>query len=84
MALADEAIVYFNPHTIAHKKLKPITEEQVKWAFGGTNVSVCTDSDELVKTLSGKDFENKNLLMMSSGTFDGIDLKSLAEKIAKK
>ena len=26
---ADEAIVYFNPHTIAHKKLKPITEEQV-------------------------------------------------------
>jgi UDP-N-acetylmuramate: L-alanyl-gamma-D-glutamyl-meso-diaminopimelate ligase len=84
MQLADEAIVYFNPHTIAHKKLKPITEEQVKSAFGGTNVSVCIDSDELVKKLSEKNFENKNLLMMSSGTFDGIDLKSLAEKIAKK
>src|ERR1035437_4321590 len=38
MALADEAIVYFNPHTIEHKKLKPITEEQVKQAFGGNNI----------------------------------------------
>lgn len=81
MALADEAIVYFNPHTIAHKKLKPITEEQVKEAFGGNNVRVCTDSQQLLTDLLSMDFSNRNLLMMSSGNFDGIDFKELGEKV---
>jgi len=80
MALADEAIVYFNPHTIAHKKLKPITEEQVKKAFGSTNIKVYTDSKILLADLLKMNFENKNLLMMSSGNFDGIDFKELGNK----
>lgn len=81
MALADEALVYFNPHTIAHKKLKPITETQVKQAFGGNNIKVYTDSKELLNDLLKKDFKAKNLLMMSSGNFDGIDFKELGEKV---
>lgn len=81
MALADEAFVYFNPHTIEHKKLKPITETQVKQAFGGNNITVYTDSKELLNDLLKKDFKAKNLLMMSSGNFDGIDFKELGEKV---
>lgn len=81
MALADEAFVYFNPHTIEHKKLKPITEEQVKQAFGGNNIKIYTDSKELLSDLLKMDFASKNLLMMSSGNFDGIDFKELGEKI---
>src|ERR1019366_3776870 len=75
MSLADEAIVYFNPHTIEHKKLKAITEEQVKNAFGGTNIKVYINSKVLLEDLLKMNFENKNLLMMSSGNFDGIDFK---------
>jgi UDP-N-acetylmuramate: L-alanyl-gamma-D-glutamyl-meso-diaminopimelate ligase len=78
MELADEAIVYYNPHTIAHKKLKPITEEQVKAAFGSSNIRVCTDSNELQQIIRSRPFSNVCLLMMSSGNFDGIDLKSFA------
>ena len=81
MSLADEAIVYFNPHTIEHKKLKAITEEQVKQAFGGSNIKVYTNSKSLLEDLLKMNFENKNLLMMSSGNFDGIDFKELGEKI---
>lgn len=81
MTLADEALVYFNPHTIAHKKLKPITEEQVKHAFGGDNIKVYTDSKTLLGDLLNMNFSTKNLLMMSSGNFDGIDFKDLGEKI---
>jgi UDP-N-acetylmuramate: L-alanyl-gamma-D-glutamyl-meso-diaminopimelate ligase len=84
MALADEAIVYFNPHTIEHKKLKPITEDQVKQAFGGNNIKIYTDSKVLLKDLLKMDFENKNLLMMSSGNFDGIDFKELGESIVRQ
>ncbi len=81
MAFADEAFVYFNPHTIEHKKLKLITENQVKQAFGGNNIKVYTDSKELLNDLLKMDFTTKNLLMMSSGNFDGIDFKELGEKI---
>ncbi len=83
MELADEAIVYFNQHTIEHKKLKPISEEQVKEAFGGTNIRVITNTQVLQDELLKMDFENKNLLMMSSGNFDGIDFKALGEKVVK-
>lgn len=81
MALADEAFVYFNPHTIEHKKLKPISEEQVKQAFGGNNIKIYTDSKRLLADLLKMNFTTKNLLMMSSGNFDGIDFKDLGEKV---
>jgi UDP-N-acetylmuramate: L-alanyl-gamma-D-glutamyl-meso-diaminopimelate ligase len=84
MAQADEAIVYFNPQTIAHKKLIPITEEQVKKAFGGTNLKVYTNSTTLLNDLLKMNFENKNLIMMSSGNFDGIDFKELGRIITKQ
>jgi UDP-N-acetylmuramate: L-alanyl-gamma-D-glutamyl-meso-diaminopimelate ligase len=81
MASADKAFVYFNPHTIAHKKLKPITVEQVQKAFGGNNLVVYTNSNQLLDDLNSISWPEKNLLMMSSGNFDGIDLKLLGEKI---
>ncbi len=83
MELADEAIVYFNPHTIEHKKLKPITTEQVQKAFGRKNIEVVTDSQEVINTILKIDFQNKNLLLMSSGNFDGMDFKELSNKIIK-
>lgn len=81
MKEADQAFVYFNPHTIAHKKLKPISIEQVQSAFGGENLSVYTDANELVSELKKIDWHNKNLLMMSSGNFDGIDFKVLGDQL---
>lgn len=82
---ADNAIVYFNPHTIAHKKLSEITPEQIMNAFGnGKNLQVFTDINFLKKFLFHLDITNQNILMMSSGTFDGLDFKELAEKLFNK
>ncbi len=81
MSLADEAIVYFNPHTLSHKKLKSISEEQVKQAFGGSNLIVITDSKLMEEKFKAMNWEGKNLLMMSSGTFDGINFKQLGESM---
>lgn len=78
---ADEAIVYFNPKTIEHKKLKPITPDMVKSAFKRNDLKIITDSEELRKYLTGRGFTKSVLLMMSSGTFDGIDLKKLAQVV---
>lgn len=84
MALADVAMVYFNPKTVEHKKLKAITSQQVKNAFGGDNLKVYTDSDILIRDLMNLSFENSNLLLMSSGNFSGVNLKDLAHKIINK
>ena len=75
---ADEAIVYFNPHTIAHKKLKPITEQQVFEYFNRKDLKVFTNSGDLQDYLRSKSLKNNVLLMMSSGNFDGIDFKGLS------
>jgi UDP-N-acetylmuramate: L-alanyl-gamma-D-glutamyl-meso-diaminopimelate ligase len=78
---ADTAIVYFNPHTIAHKKVNPITAEQVKKCFDRKDILVFTNSSELHSYLLSFNYANSNLLMMSSGNFDGLDLKQLGEQV---
>ena len=81
MANADKAFVYFSPKTLAHKKLAPITPEEVKEAFGTKNVTVYTDSEILINDLKAMDWKDKNLLMMSSGNFNGVDFNELAEEL---
>lgn len=78
---ADEAIVYFNPHTIEHKKLKPITEEQVKDAFDDNRLLVYTHSAGVTDHLKKIHWKDKNLLMMTSGNFDGVDFARLAQEL---
>ena len=73
----DIAIVYFSPESIAHKQLTPITKQQVHTAFGREDLVVFTDSNNLATYLKAQNWENKNLLMMSSGTFDGIRIDDL-------
>ena len=83
MENADEAIVYFNPHTIAHKKLEPISEQQVLNAFKGANLKVYTNSEKLISDLKEKNWNKSNLFMMSSGNFDGVDFNQFAGEILK-
>jgi UDP-N-acetylmuramate: L-alanyl-gamma-D-glutamyl-meso-diaminopimelate ligase len=84
MDLADEAIVYFNPETIAHKKLNEITEDQVYEAFGREKLKVFTKSSDVTDYLLSQRWTNHVLLMMSSGNFDGIDFEKLALEISKR
>ena len=81
MQQADDAIVYFNPHTIEHKKLKPISIEQVQEAFGDTKMKVFTQSKQVSDYLKATNWKNKNLLMMTSGNFDGVDFVKLSSEL---
>lgn len=83
MDAADLAIVYFNPHTIEHKKLEKITELQVMEAFDTPNLVVSTNSDELFDFLKELNWQNSNLLLMTSGNFSGKNLKDLAKELVK-
>ncbi|MFB0997234.1 MAG: Mur ligase family protein, partial [Flavobacteriales bacterium] len=81
---ADRAFVYFSPKAIEHKKLAMLSENDVKTAFFSENVTVFTNSDELMKTVKSINFENKNLLLMSSGNFDGVDFEALGSELLSK
>jgi UDP-N-acetylmuramate: L-alanyl-gamma-D-glutamyl-meso-diaminopimelate ligase len=83
MKNADDAVVYFNPHTIEHKKLKPITIEQVKQAFGDHKLKVFTQSKQVTDYLKAINWKNKNLLMMTSGNFDGVDFVALSADLSE-
>lgn len=81
MAEADVALVYFNPKVIEHKRLTPITKEDVAKAFGTKNVEVFTESEALQQRLKQMSYRNTALLMMSSGTFDGIKVNDFASEL---
>ncbi len=78
MNTADEAFVYFNPHTIEHKKLAAISVEEVKAAFARVDLKVSTNSGKLMEELKSRNWNNSVLLLMTSGNFDGVDFAKLA------
>lgn len=81
MDAADVSVVYFDPKTLEHKKLPPLTEEEVKAAFAREDLLVFTESEKLVAWLKDQSWDNKNLLLMSSGNFGGLVLEGLAGDI---
>ncbi|MDH4473588.1 MAG: Mur ligase family protein [Fluviicola sp.] len=80
MNAADKALVYFSEEVVKHKKLEPITKEQVQAAFGG-NVTVVNDTAEVLAFIRAENWDDAVLLMMSSGNFDGIDYDQLGEEL---
>ena len=82
---ADVPFVYYSQHALQLKKLPNLDPEQVRQAFANERVRVFTDSkqmvDTIIKTFKQSGNQTINLLMMSSGNFDGIDFKQLADEL---
>lgn len=78
---ADIPIVYFNSHTIKLKRLPELSPETIIKAFANNKLRIYTNSKLLEKDLLKMLWDDTNLLMMSSGNFDGIDFNILAKKI---
>jgi len=72
---ADEAWVYYSPAAVAHKKLPPLSKEDVSEAFG-PGVQVFDDAQALELALQNNG-SNKAMALMSSGNFSGLDLKAI-------
>ena len=73
MSAADLAWVYYNPETVKHKKLAFFEPETVYKAFKTNNLEVFTDSKALIQKIKTMDWHNKNLLIMTSGNFNGLN-----------
>lgn len=78
---AQVSVVYYNPEKIKAKKLEPLMEADIKSAFANPEIKVFDNSQHLEHFLLTQSWKNKNLLMMSSGNFGGIDIHQLSEKL---
>ena len=74
---AEKAIIFFDKRILKNKGLKDINEEIIKKAFNHKDIKVFTNSKELKNHLKKIDWNNTNLLMMSSGNFNNINLNNL-------
>lgn len=77
MKYSNVPVIYYNPITLENKRLAPISKEEIKKSFGERNLEVFDDRDEMMEFLISQDWKNKNLLMMTSGTFNDLDYKQL-------
>ena len=71
MNSVDDAIVYYDPKVVEHKRLPAISPEEVKIAFNRKDLEVFTSVEELESRLNKIPLENHCVLIMSSGRFGG-------------
>jgi len=84
MEKADEAAVYFSPHALELKKLPLLSPEDIKHSFQREGLRVYSDTKQFQEYLLGEKWENSNLLLMSSGNYDGLNVREFAEKLGRK
>jgi len=81
MEKADIAVVYFSPHALELKKLPMLLPADIVNAFQKKGLHVFSDSSLFQQYLLNANWENSNLLLMSSGDFDGLNVKAFTEEL---
>ncbi|NJX14800.1 UDP-N-acetylmuramate--L-alanine ligase [Tamlana crocina] len=79
---ADVAVVFYSPHAVEIKKLEKVTQEQIANAFQRDDLIIYTNPDDFKNFLFEQNFENKSLLLMSSGNYGGLDFDEVKGLIA--
>ena len=74
---ANVAVVFYSPHAVQIKKLKEVTHEQIANAFERDDLIIYTNPDDFKQFLFSQNFDNKALLLMSSGNYGGLDFEEV-------
>ncbi|AXT19191.1 peptidoglycan synthetase [Flavobacteriaceae bacterium AU392] len=78
---ADEAVVFYSPHAVEIKKLNVVTHEQIANAFERDDLIIYTNPSDFKNYLFSQNFDNKTLLLMSSGNYGGLDFDEVKQLI---
>jgi len=79
LAASTSAFVYYNPHALELKKMKPLSKKIVNEAFAGVNIRIYDNSEEMFSFIRAQKYSSPVYLCMSSGDFNGFDLTGLVE-----
>ena len=79
---ADKAVVFYSPHAVKIKGLAEVTAAQIKQAFDREDLIIYTNNVDFQNYIKENEFENKSLLLMSSGNYGELDLEKLAVRFS--
>ena len=74
---ADEAVVFYSSHALELKRMPGLPKEKVTEGFGKKNLLVINTKEELEQFLQNQNYSNSNLLLMSSGNYDGLPILTI-------
>lgn len=78
---ADNAAVFYSKHALELKRIPDLPKEKIKEGFAKDNLLVLNDKNDLWNWLQSVSFINSNLVLMSSGNYDGLDILNFAKTI---
>lgn len=74
---AETAVVFFSPEAVNNKKLEALSKEQIYESFAREDLIIYTDPAAFKSFLEQQEFKNTVLLLMSSGTYGGLDFEEI-------
>ena len=74
-------IVFFSEEALQKKGMTPPSEQEIREGFDNPHLKIFTDIASLSKFLKDQEWEEKNLLFMSSGNFEGLNLQQLSKTL---
>ncbi len=78
---ADVAVVFYSPQAVEIKKLEEVTHQQIANAFQREDLIIYTNPDNFKDFLFSQNFDEKALLLMSSGNYGGLDFEAVKKLI---
>ena len=78
---ADAAVVFYSKHALELKRMPELPKEKVIEGFAKKNLIVINDKNELQEWMRHQSYSNTNLVLMSSGNYDGLDMLTFAKQI---
>ncbi|PZP52156.1 MAG: peptidoglycan synthetase [Pseudopedobacter saltans] len=84
MEKADKAVVFYAKHALEIKHMPDLPTEKVIEGFDKKDLVVLTHKEDLEKWLREQHYRNANLLLMSSGDYDGMNIPELTKYILNK
>jgi UDP-N-acetylmuramate: L-alanyl-gamma-D-glutamyl-meso-diaminopimelate ligase len=81
---ADIALVYFSKHALAIKQLPALVIEKVAEGFNQPGILVMNEKNQLQDWLTTQKFSATNIVLMSSGNYDGIDMLTFAKEVTQQ
>ncbi len=83
MEQADKAVVFYSRHALELKRLPELPADKVIAGFDKEGLVVINEKEELLAWMVKQSYKNVNLLLMSSGNFDGLDMVTFASQVAQ-
>jgi UDP-N-acetylmuramate: L-alanyl-gamma-D-glutamyl-meso-diaminopimelate ligase len=83
MDKADAAVVFYSKHALELKRMPDLPAQKVMEGFGKQDLLVMNDKETLWNWLQKQSFTQSNLVLMSSGNYDGLDMLTFAKQITQ-